>query len=202
LVRPTILSNLISLGFQGQVFPVHPKLDQVLGLKAYPDVNQIPLVADLAVIVVPTASVSKVLRECGQKGIRQAIIISGGFREAGQEGRRREHELIAIAQQYGIRFLGPNCIGVVNPRRTSIWPIASNTWKDASGRGSSASISKASSRPRNLCGLLGRFPGASRSLRCMWAVPRQAGGPGVLIRGRWPDRIGFMTASFGSAGDS
>jgi acyl-CoA synthetase (NDP forming) len=111
-----ILSNLISLGFQGQVFPVHPKLDQVLGLKAYPDVNQIPLVADLAVIVVPTASVSKVLRECGQKGIRQAIIISGGFREAGPEGRRRENELIDIAQQYGIRFLGPNCIGVVNPR--------------------------------------------------------------------------------------
>ena len=111
-----ILSTLISLGFQGQIFPVHPKLDQVLGLKAYQNVKRIPLVADLAVIVVPTASVAKVLRECGQKGIRQAIVISGGFREAGREGRRREDELVAIARQYGIRFLGPNCIGVVNPR--------------------------------------------------------------------------------------
>jgi acyl-CoA synthetase (NDP forming) len=252
-----ILSTLISLGFQGQVFPVHPKLDQVLGLKAYQNVNQIPLVADLAVIVVPTASVSQVLRECGQKGIRQAIIISGGFREAGQEGRRREDELITIAQQYGIRFLGPNCIGVVNPRHrfnTTVFHyeaamegfigMVSQSGSfvtqmfyhlEKFGLGFSqafsignqadidladcieylegcertrviglyieaASISKASSRPRNLCGLLGRFPGASRSLRCMWAVPRQAGGPGVLIRGRWPDRIGFMTASFGSAG--
>lgn len=110
-----ILSNLISLGFQGEVFPVHPKLGQVLGLKAYKDVRRIPLVPDLAVIVVPTAIVSQVLQECGQKGIRQAIIISGGFREAGQEGRQRENELIAIAEQYGIRFLGPNCIGIINP---------------------------------------------------------------------------------------
>ncbi len=111
-----ILSNLISLGFEGQIFPVHPKLGQVLGLKAYKDVNQIPLAADLAVIVVPTAIVAQVLKECGHKGIRQAIVISGGFREAGPEGRQRENELIAIAEQYGIRFLGPNCIGVVNPR--------------------------------------------------------------------------------------
>ena len=111
-----ILSTLISLGFKGQIFPVHPKLDQVLGLKAYQGVSRIPEVADLAVIVVPTVSVSKVLKECGQKGIRQAIIISGGFREAGPEGRRREDELMTIARQYGIRFLGPNCIGVVNPR--------------------------------------------------------------------------------------
>ena len=111
-----ILNNLLSLKFQGSVFPVHPRLDQVLGLKAYADVRQIPLVPDLAVIVVPVAAVSKVLRECGQKGIRQAIIISGGFREAGEEGRQRENELVEIAQQYQIRFLGPNCIGVINPQ--------------------------------------------------------------------------------------
>ncbi|MGD8258183.1 MAG: CoA-binding protein, partial [Desulfobacterales bacterium] len=108
-----ILNNLLSLKFQGGVFPVHPRLDQVLGLKAYADVRQLPLVPDLAVIVVPVAAVSKVLRECGQKGIRQAIIISGGFREAGEEGRQRENELVEIAQQYQIRFLGPNCIGVI-----------------------------------------------------------------------------------------
>ena len=79
-----ILNNLLSMGFEGDVFPIHPRLDQVLGLKAYAGVRQIPLVPDLAVIVVPVAIVSQILRECGQKGIRQAIIVSGGFREAGR----------------------------------------------------------------------------------------------------------------------
>ncbi|UCF91645.1 MAG: CoA-binding protein [Desulfobacterales bacterium] len=111
----TILNNLLSLGFQGQVFPVHPKLNQVLGLKAYAHVGEIPVVPDLALVVVPTPIVPQVMRDCGAKGIRRTIIVSGGFREAGAEGRQREQELLAIAQQYGIRFIGPNCIGVVNP---------------------------------------------------------------------------------------
>lgn len=110
-----ILDNLLCLEYQGEVFPVHPRLSQVLGLKAYGGVKQLPLVPDLALIVVPTAVVPEVMGQCGEKGIRRAIVVSGGFREAGNQGRQREKELTAIASHHGMRFLGPNCIGVINP---------------------------------------------------------------------------------------
>lgn len=111
----TILNNMLTLGFPGEVFPVHPSLKEVLGLKSYSEVKKIPVVPDLAFIVVRHEIVAQVLRECGEKGIRRAIIVSGGFRESGEEGQRRESELKEVAEHYGIRFVGPNCIGVVNP---------------------------------------------------------------------------------------
>ena len=111
----TLLNNLISFGFKGPVYPVHPKSKDVLGLKAYPHVKDIPIVPDLALVVVPTRIVNQVLTECGEKGIRHAIIISGGFKELGKEGKHLEQELLKVTKKYGIRFIGPNCIGVVNP---------------------------------------------------------------------------------------
>jgi len=110
-----LLNNMLSLGFKGTVYPVHPKLREVLGLKAYSNIKDIPVVPDLALIVVPTRIVSQVLQACGEKGIRHAIIVSGGFRESGENGMHRERELVEIAKHYGIRFIGPNCLGVVNP---------------------------------------------------------------------------------------
>ena len=110
----SILNNILSFDFKGELFPVHPTLKKVLGLQAYMNVSEIPVVPDLAIIVVPTRIVLQVFRECGQKGIRHAIIVSGGFREAGEDGEHREQELLRIAKEYGIRFIGPNCIGVVN----------------------------------------------------------------------------------------
>ena len=106
--------SLRELGFKGTVYPVHPKEEKVQNLKAYKTVLDLPEVPDLAVLVVPTKIVSKLLEECGKKGIKHAIIVSGGFREVGGEGGDREQELTAIATKYGIRFLGPNCIGVAN----------------------------------------------------------------------------------------
>jgi len=110
-----LLNNLLNLGFEGKVYPVHPTLNHVLGLQAYSSVSRIPEVPDLALIVVPTRVVTQVLRDCGEKGIRRAIIVSAGFRELGDEGFLLEQELLDTARKYGIRFVGPNCIGVIHP---------------------------------------------------------------------------------------
>ena len=110
-----LLLSVQSLGYEGALYPVHLKEDKVLGYKAYKTVLDLPEVPDLAVIVLPTTIVNRTLEECGRKGIKQAIVVSGGFREGGEEGIARERELVRIAEKYGIRILGPNCIGVANP---------------------------------------------------------------------------------------
>jgi acetyl-CoA synthetase (ADP-forming) len=110
------LSSLKELGFEGKIYPIHPQEKRVLGLKAYPSVLALPEVPDLAVIVLPTHIVPQVLDECGQKGVKYAIVVSGGFKEAGRDGLVLEKKLVEIAAGFGIRFLGPNCIGVANPR--------------------------------------------------------------------------------------
>jgi acyl-CoA synthetase (NDP forming) len=110
-----MLASHRSMGFQGLIYPVHPHEKEVQTCKAYPSILDVPEIPDLAVIVLPTAIVAKVLEECGRKGIRSAIIVSGGFREVGDQGRAMERELVRIADTYGIRFVGPNCLGVANP---------------------------------------------------------------------------------------
>jgi acetate---CoA ligase (ADP-forming) subunit alpha len=109
------LSSLKALGFEGKIYPIHPHEQRVLDLEAYPSVLDLPAVPDLAVMVLPTRIVPEVMEACGQKGIRHAIVVSGGFKEVGAEGAELEKELSAIAERYGICFLGPNCLGVVNP---------------------------------------------------------------------------------------
>ncbi|MFZ7110134.1 MAG: acetate--CoA ligase family protein [Desulfatiglandales bacterium] len=109
------LYSLLEHGFEGPVYPVHPKEDQIMGLKVYRSVQALPVVPDLALIVLPTHAVIKVLEECGEAGIRHAIIVSGGFREVGGDGVTLEKRLVETAAKYGIRILGPNCIGVSNP---------------------------------------------------------------------------------------
>ena len=109
------LHSLLSLGFAGAIYPVHPKEEQVLGLKAYADVMDLPEIPDLAVMVLPTSIVPETLEKCGRKGIKRAVIVSGGFKEVGGQGPDLEKRLKEIAGRYGIRFLGPNCLGVVNP---------------------------------------------------------------------------------------
>ena len=113
----SILNSLQALGFAGPLYPVHPKEDRVQGIKAFRSVADLPRVPDLAVLVLPTGIVAKTLDACGKKGIRHAIIVSGGFTEVGRDGSRLQAELTAIAKKHGIRFLGPNCIGVVNPHQ-------------------------------------------------------------------------------------
>ena len=110
-----MLSSVQALGYGGTIYPVHQKEESVRGHKAYASVMDLPEVPDLAIIVLPTAVVCKTLEDCGKKGIRHAIVVSGGFREAGPEGAEAQKGLEAVALKYGIRFLGPNCLGVANP---------------------------------------------------------------------------------------
>ncbi len=119
------LGELLAMGFPGPVYPIHPSHKEILGLKAYARVTDAPNPVDLAVLVLPTKIVPEVLEDCGKKGIKYAIIVSAGFAETGSEGRALQDRIIAIARQYGIRFLGPNCIGAVNPRHklnTTFYP--------------------------------------------------------------------------------
>ena len=114
-VGSTILSNLMESGSQLKIFPVNPKRESVLGLKAYPSVGDIPAQVDLAVIVTPAKVVPAVIRECVAVGIQGAIIISAGFKEIGPTGTALEQEILAEARKGGMRIIGPNCLGVMAP---------------------------------------------------------------------------------------
>ncbi len=109
-----VLANLIEYGYPGQIYPINPKADEILGLKCYPSVLDVPGPVDLAIVVIPARFVAAALEECGQKGVKGVIIISAGFREAGREGMKREHEIVAIAKRYGMRLVGPNCLGIID----------------------------------------------------------------------------------------
>ena len=110
-----VLWNLISSPFGGTVFPVNPNRPSVLGIKAYPNLAAIPDAVDLAVIVTPATSAPGLVAECAAKGVRGVIIISAGFREVGPAGAELERLVLAEAEAAGIRVVGPNCLGVMNP---------------------------------------------------------------------------------------
>ena len=109
-----ILKNLASYGYQGGIYPVNPKADEILGLKSYPDIVDVPDPVDLAVIVLPAPMTPSVLRACGERGIKAVVIISGGFREVGGKGVKLEEESRQIAEHYGMRIIGPNCVGTLD----------------------------------------------------------------------------------------
>jgi len=114
-VGRTILSNLIASPFGGTVYPVNPKRPSVLGIQAHKSISTIPEPVDLAVIVTPPKSIPGIIEECGEAGVPTAVVISAGFKEVGEEGAQLERELVAKAREYGMRFLGPNCLGVMSP---------------------------------------------------------------------------------------
>ena len=109
-----ILKNLVSGGYAGKLFPVNPHAESILGMKCYRSVKEVPGRVDLAIIAVPAGIVSEVLTECGEKKVPYAVIITAGFREAGEKGRALESEALRVARQNGIRIVGPNCMGVYN----------------------------------------------------------------------------------------
>jgi acetyltransferase len=114
-VGRTLFWNLIKSPFGGLVYPVNPKRDQVLGIRAYPDLASLPSPVDVAVVVTPAPGVPAVIKDCAEHGVKSVIIISAGFKETGAEGVALEQTIQAIAEQHGIRIIGPNCLGVMNP---------------------------------------------------------------------------------------
>jgi acetyltransferase len=114
-VGGVVLRNIIDAGFAGEVYPVNPGHDEISGLRCYPDLGSIDGDVELVVIATPAATVPSILESCGEKGVTAAIVLSAGFREAGAEGSRLEHQAIEVARLYGIRFLGPNCLGLIRP---------------------------------------------------------------------------------------
>ena len=109
------IMNLIKSGFDGNVYPIHLKLESVMGFNAYKNIADVPEVPDLVVIVLPAKLVPQIFKECGEKGVKRLVLISGGFRELiGDRKNTLTKEINDIAKDYGMRFIGPNCLGVYN----------------------------------------------------------------------------------------
>jgi acyl-CoA synthetase (NDP forming) len=120
-----VLYNLIHAGFEGPIYPINPKADELLGLKVYKDIGSTPTPADLAVVLIPARMVPGAIQQCGEAGVKAAIVVTGGFAEAGEDGEKLQEELARIAEQYGIRVIGPNCQGVNSPHHNlcASWPL-------------------------------------------------------------------------------
>ncbi len=109
----SIVRNLLT--FPGALYPVNPKHEMIIGRKTYPTLGSIPEPVDIAVVAVPARTVPQIVEEAGRKSIPLVIIISSGFRESGAEGKKLEEQVLAIANRYGIRIMGPNCLGLMLP---------------------------------------------------------------------------------------
>jgi len=110
----TVLANVIESGFRGGIYPINPGATEIAGFRAYASVLDLPETPDLAVIVVPYNHVPQAMRDCGEKGTKAVVVISAGFREASVEGLERELEVVEIARKYGMRVIGPNCLGIID----------------------------------------------------------------------------------------
>ena len=109
-----IMKRLKEYKFTGDIYPVNPKGGEIEGFKAYTNVKEIPGNVDLAIIVIAQKFVLQAIDDCHEKGIKGICIISAGFKESGAEGAAAEKELVAKLKEYGMRCVGPNCLGVVN----------------------------------------------------------------------------------------
>ena len=125
-----LLHNMIEAGFTGSLYPVNHKRASLLGLQAYPDLNAINDDIDLVIIATPAPSVAQLMRQCGDKGVGAVVIISAGFGELGEEGKRLQQDVVSIAQRYNIRLIGPNCLGIARPSANLNATFGDGTIKD------------------------------------------------------------------------
>ena len=109
-----LFHNLLMTEFSGAVFPVNPKANVVHGVVAYPNVEAIPGDVDVAFVAVPAIHLEEIAEQCGRKGVRGLVVISAGFAEIGDEGVQRQARLLETCRSYGMRLIGPNCMGIVN----------------------------------------------------------------------------------------
>ena len=109
-----VFHNLLAAGFNGPVFPVNPRASVVQSVPAFKSVRDVAGDVELAIVAVPATVVVDAARDCAAKGVRALVVISAGFAESGEEGRRRQQELLAVCRENGIRLIGPNCLGILN----------------------------------------------------------------------------------------
>ena len=125
-----VLKNLLEAGFEGDIYPVNPKTDDILGLKCYKTVADIPGGIDLVVVVVPSKFVMSIVEDMGKKKVPAAVIISAGFKESGRDGAKLESKLLARTETLGIRIVGPNCLGIIDTHRKLNASFAAGTPKE------------------------------------------------------------------------
>jgi len=163
-----ILANAVDAGFSGPIFPVNPHHRSVHGRKCFASVGDIDTPVDLAVIVTPAATVPEILEECGAHGIRAAVVLSAGFREIGETGKALEAATLAAARRHSIRFIGPNCLGVMRP-----------------DIGLNATFSQSMANPGKIA--LVSQSGAMCTALLDWASPRKVGFSCVISSGNAAD---------------
>jgi len=110
----TMIENLQNFGFSGEIYPVNPSYNEVLGLKVYPSINEVPEAVDLVTINTPAKAVPAIIKGCVERGVKGAVIGSDGFAERDEEGAKLQREIVNIAKPAGLRLLGPNTVGVVD----------------------------------------------------------------------------------------
>ena len=115
VVGRIVLDNLLLAKDIRKIYPVNPNREKIFDLKCYPNLSSLPETVDLAIVATAAKTVPDIVEEIGKAGIKAAIIISAGFKEAGDEGKARESKIARIASEYGIRIIGPNCLGVIKP---------------------------------------------------------------------------------------
>jgi acetyl coenzyme A synthetase (ADP forming)-like protein len=114
------IENLLKIGYQGKIYPVNPKVDEVLGLKAYPNVKDIPGPVDVGLVLVPAEAAVSVIKDFAEKGIKHAVIVAGGFGEVDEKGAKMQREILDVAGKSGMRIIGPNTTGLIStPSRFS-----------------------------------------------------------------------------------
>lgn len=106
------LKGLLEFGYGGQIYPINPKASQILGLKAYPSIKDVPGPVDHVISLIPAPLTPQLIQDCGAKGVKVVHLFTAGFGETGEEGKRLEAELLAIARRVGVRLIGPNCMGI------------------------------------------------------------------------------------------
>lgn len=163
-----VFDNLVSGGFQGAVIPVNPKHAEVAGRKCYPSIADVDVAVDLAIIATPARTVPEIIRACGERRIGAAVVLSAGFGEMGEIGRGLENHVAAVARRADVRFVGPNCLGLMRP-----------------GIGLNATF-LAASAPRGRLALVSQS-GALCTAIVDWAAPHHLGFSTILSLGNAVD---------------
>ena len=114
-VGGVVFRNLLSAGFEGKIFAINPKHDKVQGQKAYASLADLGEPVDLAVVATPASTIPAIVEACGEHGIKMMLILSAGFREIGEEGKKLEKRVTQLVERHGIRLMGPNCLGLMRP---------------------------------------------------------------------------------------